>query len=129
MKIKQKFQHVTGEFDTDTMKMVCVKSPKYQSVDLCFQDGMNYPIAVIKLYDRDSWQDVEACFEDAGKLGDEIARRWNLHIPTKKAQTVEQRTRETCASKDNCQQSTYYCERCHDWKRIVPVTGGQSERG
>ena len=57
MKIKQKFKFVEGEFDTDTMQMVCVQSKKDADVHLCFKDGMNYPIAEIKLFSRDSWKD------------------------------------------------------------------------
>jgi len=84
VKIKQKFEDVSGEFDTDKMPMLCVQSHKYKDVDLCFKDGLNYPIAEIKLFNRDSFQDKDAVYEDAVKLCEEIARRWNLHLTTLK---------------------------------------------
>ena len=77
MKITPKFRHVSGSFDTDKHDMVCVKSHKYKEVQLCIKDGMNFPIAEIKLFNEDRWSHKEAVYDDACKLGDEIARRWN----------------------------------------------------
>ena len=83
MKIQQKFRHVTGEFETDTVKMVCVPSRKHMEVDLCLADGMNYPIAEIKLYSEDLYSHAVTVFDDAAALGEEIAKRWNAGIPAK----------------------------------------------
>jgi hypothetical protein len=79
MKIKPKFDYVTGEFDTDINKLICVKSPKYGIVDLCFDNegGFNLPFARIKLHSSDKAVDAKNVVEDAYALGEEIARRWN----------------------------------------------------
>ena len=77
MKIGHKFQFVEGDFDTDTGKLICVGNRKYGQVELCYAEGMNIPFAAIKLYSRDLAIDSDAVFDDAMKLGEEIARRWN----------------------------------------------------
>lgn len=77
MKIKHKIDFVTGDFDTETGKLICVKSPKYGKVELCIKDGLNIPIARIKLHSRDRAVDAESVLDDAYELGKEIARRWN----------------------------------------------------
>ncbi len=78
MKIKTKIRFVEGDFDTKNGELVCVKSNKYSSVELCFKtDSLHVPFAKIKLHSRDTAVDADAVFEDAGKLGDEIVRRWN----------------------------------------------------
>ena len=79
MKIKHLFQFVEGDFDADTGKLICVGAKKYGEVTLCFAEGMNIPFARIKLFSRDRAVDADATFDDAMKLGDEIARRWNAH--------------------------------------------------
>lgn len=84
MKIEQAFTILEGEFDTEKTHMVCVKSDKYQEVQLCLKTnedkGWNVPIAKIRLYDRDRFQLAKQTYESASKLGDEIARRWNSFI-------------------------------------------------
>lgn len=77
--INHLIEFVTGPFDTTTGKLVCVKSPKYGKVELCFAEGMNIPFACIKLHTRDRYVDAAAVLEDAYTLGQEIARRWNAH--------------------------------------------------
>lgn len=72
-----KIDCVTGAFDTDTGKLVCVQSAKYSEVELCFAESMNIPFAKIKLHDRDRYVDAQAVFKDAVRLGEEIERRWN----------------------------------------------------
>ncbi len=77
MKIKQKFDFVSGEFDTDTIEMICLPYEKYASVELCFKDGANFPIAEIKLHSKDRYGDAMEVFDSAVALGREIAERWN----------------------------------------------------
>lgn len=40
-------------------------------------DGINIPIASIKLFSNDLFVDFIETFDDASKFGEEIARRWN----------------------------------------------------
>lgn len=75
--INHLIEFVTGPFDTTTGKLVCVKSPKYGRVELCFKESMNIPFAQIKLHTRDRAVDADAVLESAYTLGQEIARRWN----------------------------------------------------
>ena len=80
MKIKPKFEFVSGSFDTETNKMLCIASNNHGTVELCFKEqdcGWNIPFAEIKLYDSDLYKDFKETMPDAKKLGDEIARRWN----------------------------------------------------
>lgn len=81
MIITPKFQFVEGSFDTITTKMVCVSKPQDVSVELCVKErddnGWNIPIASIELHSSNLYVDGEKVFEDAVKLGEEIARRWN----------------------------------------------------
>lgn len=75
--INHLIEFVNGPFDTTTGKLVCVKSPKYGKVELCFAENMNIPFACIKLHTRDRAVDADAVLESAYTLGQEIARRWN----------------------------------------------------
>lgn len=75
MKIRQLFEFVDGDFDTDKDHLICVADKKYLEVNLCFKSNMHIPFAEIRLY-TDDW-DAEEVFEDAKKLGDEICKRWN----------------------------------------------------
>jgi len=77
MQIDQKFRYVEGAFDTVSGEIRCVVSQKYLEVELCFVAGMNIPFAQIKLYNSGLLRDAEATYDDAVKLGYEIARRWN----------------------------------------------------
>lgn len=80
MKITPKFTFASGSFDTDEVKMLCLPSDNHGKVDLCIKDkdcGWNIPIGGVKLHDKDLYVDFKATLEDATKLGDEIARRWN----------------------------------------------------
>jgi len=86
MEINHRIEFVTGAFETDTGKLVCVKSPKYGRVDLCFEAGMNIPFARIVLHSKDLAIDADAVLEDAYKLGKEIARRWNAFEPVSEPQ-------------------------------------------
>lgn len=77
MQISSKFEFISGEFDTEKGKLVCVKSDKYKSVELCFRASMNIPFAEIKLYSGEKFIDAKQIYQDACHLGDEIVRRWN----------------------------------------------------
>ena len=90
MLINHKFEFVTGAFDTDTGKLVCVKRPKYGDVLLCWKGSANIPVGEIKLYSRDSAIDANAVFEDASAFGDEIVRRWNM-VPNVKLRGADRR--------------------------------------
>jgi len=79
MRITPVMEFVQGSFDTDNCEMVCVARHKYASVELAIKSDTCFavPFAEIKLYDSELWKDAKVTFEDAKKLGDEIARRWN----------------------------------------------------
>jgi len=77
MKIEHLIESVDGPFDTHTGKLICVGIKKYGDVLLCFAEGINIPFAKIKLYTRDRAIDADAVFDDAVRLGEEIAFRWN----------------------------------------------------
>jgi hypothetical protein len=76
--IKHKIDFVEGDFDMDADKLTCVGIRKYGEVHLCFAGGMNIGFAKIKLHSRDRAVDADAVFDDAVRLGKEIARRWNV---------------------------------------------------
>ena len=82
MEINVVMEGVSGAFDTSTGRLVCVPSPKYAEVELCFAERMNIPFAKIKLHDRDRYVDAKAVFDDAAALGALIAERWNAAIDT-----------------------------------------------
>lgn len=80
MKIIPKFTFVSGSFDTDEVKMLCLPDDNHGKVDLCIKEkdcAWNIPIGGVKLHDKDLYVDFKATLEDATKLGNEIARRWN----------------------------------------------------
>ena len=77
MEINHKIQFVEGAFETDTDELICTGSRKYGEVNLCFKANMHVPFAKIKLHSRDRFIDADAVFNDAMKLGNEIAERWN----------------------------------------------------
>lgn len=82
MKITPKFTFVSGSFDTDEVKMLCLPSDNHGKVDLCIKEkdcAWNIPIGGVKLHDRDLYVDFKATLKDATNLGNEIARRWNEH--------------------------------------------------
>lgn len=74
MKIKMNWEYAKGEFDTDTVKMLCIPArgkrvfgSDEEDSSLCIKDGMNFAIAKIHTGDVDS----------SNALCEEIARRWN----------------------------------------------------
>lgn len=80
MKITPKFEYVTGSFDTNMVKMVCLPNEKHGKVELCIEEKDEkwlFPIGSIKLHSRDLYVDFKETLEDAKLLGIEIARRWN----------------------------------------------------
>ncbi len=78
LRIKHKIEFVEGDIDTSVDKMVCVGNKKYGDVSLCLKAGnMNVGFARIKLFSSNRAVDADEVFEDAEKLGEEIARRWN----------------------------------------------------
>lgn len=80
MKITPKLTFVSGSFDTNEVKMICLPSDKHGKVDLCIKDkgcGWIIPIGGVKLHDENLYADFKATLEDSTKLGNEIARRWN----------------------------------------------------
>lgn len=77
MEITPRIEGVTGAFDTETGRLVCVSMPKHAEVLLCFAERMNIPFANIKLHSEDLYKDAMAVLPDATALGEEIASRWN----------------------------------------------------
>lgn len=80
MDITPKFKFVEGSFNTKTNRMLVIASDNHGTVELCFKEencGWNIPFAEIKLFDSGLYKDFKATMEDAKKLGEEIARRWN----------------------------------------------------
>lgn len=77
MIISPRLDGVTGSFDTETGKLVCVSNPKYGDVQLCFVSGMNISFGNIRLHSSDRFADATAVMPDAQALGTEIAKRWN----------------------------------------------------
>lgn len=94
MEIHHKIEFVSGPFETDTGRLVAVKSHKHRSVELCFDAGMNVPFADIKLHTRDRYHDARDTFPSACTLGEEIARRWNAHLLQENPEAGEQSARE-----------------------------------
>ena len=79
MRLKQNFSCCTGTLDSKS-EMVCVPDRKYFIVELCLKDkesGWNIPISKVKLHHGETVGDVKDVFDDAVKLGEEIARRYN----------------------------------------------------
>ena len=66
MIITPKIDYLEGYFDTKKVRMNCIPSKNRGRIDLCLEsdDGINIPIAKIKLFSNDLF-------------GEEIARRWN----------------------------------------------------
>ena len=80
MDITPKFKFVEGSMNTKTNRMLVIASDNHGTVELCFKEedcGWNIPFAEIKLFDSGLYKDFKATMEDARKLGEEIARRWN----------------------------------------------------
>lgn len=89
MILKHKIEFVEGDIDTETQKLSCGANRKYGQVSLCFDCGMSIGFASIKLHSSDTAKDVDAVFDDAHKLGDEIARRWNREKMLTKTEAIE----------------------------------------
>jgi hypothetical protein len=77
MIINHRFQFVDGNFETDTGELICVGNRKYGTVHLSFKGKMNIGFAKIVLHGMDRAVEADAVFDDAMKLGNEIAERWN----------------------------------------------------
>ena len=80
MEITPKWNFCDGSFDTKEVEMLCVPNKNHGRVNLCIKEPnncWNFPIAKIKLHSKDLYVDFETTYEDAVKLGKEIARRWN----------------------------------------------------
>ena len=84
MDINHRIEFVDGAFDTINGKLVCVKSPKYGQVHLCFKEQMNIAFAKIVLHSNNRAVDADAVIDDAYNLGCEITRRWNEFEPENK---------------------------------------------
>ena len=74
MEIKLKGEYVSGEYNTKTMKLLCIPARGKRTfgkdeidADLCIADGVNIGIADIHLGDKDS----------SNALCEEIVRRFN----------------------------------------------------
>ena len=80
MKITPKFDFVSGSFDTDNIRLLCVPSRENGKVKLCIEtdeSNFNFAIGEIKLYSGDLYVDFIETLEEATKFGDEICRRYN----------------------------------------------------
>jgi hypothetical protein len=80
MEITPKWKFVEGSFDTKDAKMICVSRTKYKDVYLSIipkGTTCNFPVAEIKLHLVDTYEAAAGAFDEAEKLGKEIARRWN----------------------------------------------------
>ncbi|MDR0385609.1 MAG: hypothetical protein LBH60_05990 [Prevotellaceae bacterium] len=80
MEITPKWKNVKGSFDTKEVEMVCVPSYSYRVIALCIKEKgkrTNFPVANVKLYSGDLYVNFKEAYDDAVKLGEEIARRWN----------------------------------------------------
>lgn len=80
MKITPKFDFVSGSFDTDNIRLLCVPSRENGKVKLCIEtdeSNFNFAIGEIKLYSRDLYVDFLETSQDATKFGNEICRRYN----------------------------------------------------
>lgn len=80
MKITPKWDFCAGSFKTEEIKMVCVGNDNHGKVSLCIKEiGCTtlFPVAEFKLYSSNLYVDFKETYEDAVKLGNEIARRWN----------------------------------------------------
>ena len=80
MKIIPKWNFVSGDFDTKDIKMMCIPSDKHGTIELAVKSPdctCNFPIAKIELYSSERYVDFKETYDDAVKLGNEIARRWN----------------------------------------------------
>ena len=72
-----RIEGVSGTFDTNKDKLICVGNSKYGRVSLCFKSNMHVTFADIKLYSSHRARDADATFNDAYALGNEIAERFN----------------------------------------------------
>lgn len=80
MEITPKFNFVEGSFDTKNVQMLCIANENHGTVDLCINEPdscWNIPIGKIVLHSRNLYVDFKDTMQDAKRLGDEIARRWN----------------------------------------------------
>jgi hypothetical protein len=75
MTIQHKIEFVDGDFDTLTGELVCVKSPKYSTVELCFKSDMYIPFTRIVLHTENTAKEADSFMEHAYNLGKEITRR------------------------------------------------------
>ena len=92
MEINHLIKDVTGAFETDTGKLVCVSSHKYREIEICFDGGSYIPFATIKLYSSDLFKDADKVFKDAVNLGMEIERRWNdIELQKEKHKGLEEK--------------------------------------
>lgn len=70
MIVQLKWKYAEGEFDTKTMKLICLPAREVKherDAELCIADGWNISIAEIHLGDRES----------SNALCEEIVRRFN----------------------------------------------------
>lgn len=79
MILKHKIAFVEGDIDTERVQLISVHNPKYGRIDLCFKANMHIPFAKIKLHSTDTYGDAKKVENDAARLGNEIAKRWNEH--------------------------------------------------
>jgi hypothetical protein len=80
MEIIPKWDYVKGSFDTKNVKMHCIPKDNYGTIVLSIETpecAMTFPFAEIKLFSSELYVDFKETFDDATKLGKEIARRWN----------------------------------------------------
>lgn len=124
MILKHKIDFVEGDIDTETQKLSCCGNRKYGQVSLCFDCRMSIGFASIKLHSSGTAKDADAVFNDAHKLGEEIARRWNkeLERPVRnEAIEILKRMREEDATSEDIAIALGFgdecdCESCRECK-------------
>lgn len=94
MKITPKFTFVSGSFDTDEVKMLCLPSDNHGKVDLCIKEkdcAWNIPIGGVKLHDRDLYVDFKATLEDAAMKSQGVGMSMKNGTNAKRTQTMCQK--------------------------------------
>lgn len=71
-----KVSWISGSVNTESVKLVCVPSHKYQEVDIALDLPKSMNIGCIEI-------SRQIPFEQASKFGEELVRRWNAALDNK----------------------------------------------